>query len=74
MRRAQNYDKDERYMATSDLVGELEAVEGVLDASLQGPIRNTVLKQLEDSSADVQSVAVKWFARSSLSSLVAVVC
>ena len=49
-------------MATSDLTQELESNEGLVDATLQGPIRNAILKQLEDSSTDVQTVAVKWCA------------
>jgi hypothetical protein len=57
----QHHDKDERFMATNDLIGELEAVEGAFDASLQTPIRVAVLKQFEDSSTDVQTVAVKWY-------------
>ena len=44
-------------MATSDLAAELEKVEGRLDSSLQTPIRDAILKQLDDPSNDVQSIA-----------------
>jgi len=56
-----HHDKDERFMATSDLTQDLEQLEGVIDNSLQAPIRNAIIKQLEDSSTDVQTVAVKWY-------------
>ena len=47
-------------MATSDLTTELSQVEGLLEASLQVPVRNAILKQLDDTSIEVQAVAVKW--------------
>lgn len=56
----QHYDSDERYMATSDLTSELSQVEGLLEPSLQVPLRNAILKQLDDKSIEVQAVAVKW--------------
>jgi len=46
-------------MATSDLATELEKVDGQLDSSLQTPIRDAILKQLDDPSNDVQSIACK---------------
>jgi hypothetical protein len=46
-------------MALSDLTTELEKLE-VIDASLQGVIRNAVLTRLEDQSRDVQAITVKW--------------
>ena len=49
-----------RFMATSDLTGELEKIEGQLDASLQSPIRDAIVNRLDDSSGDVQAIAVKW--------------
>src|SRR4051812_37636260 len=61
LEKMKDYDKDERFMATSDLTTELEGIEGIIDGSLQAPIRNAIIKQLEDSSTDVQSVAVKWY-------------
>ncbi len=48
-----NYDKDERYMATADLLSELQ--ENVtIDFSLERRICAAILKQLDDSSNDVQ--------------------
>lgn len=58
MEKAKHYDKDERYMATSDLKAELEKVQGQIDADLQIPIREMVLTQLDDGSDEVQSIAV----------------
>eukprot|EP00455_Lapot_gusevi_P028577 TRINITY_DN3053_c0_g2_i1.p1 TRINITY_DN3053_c0_g2~~TRINITY_DN3053_c0_g2_i1.p1 ORF type:complete len:1239 (+),score=571.04 TRINITY_DN3053_c0_g2_i1:71-3787(+) len=51
-------DKDEHYMATSDLVNELESFEGKIDPALQTAIRDAVLHQLDDPSNDVQTIAV----------------
>jgi len=59
LKKTQHFDKDERFMATSDLASELEKVEGQLDSSLQTPIRDAILKQLDDTSNDVQSIACK---------------
>merc|ERR1719229_631895 len=59
LKKTQHHDKDERFMATSDLASELEKVEGQLDSSLQTPIRDAILKQLDDTSNDVQSIACK---------------
>eukprot|EP00486_Rosalina_sp_Unknown_P000289 CAMPEP_0201568816 /NCGR_PEP_ID=MMETSP0190_2-20130828/10097_1 /ASSEMBLY_ACC=CAM_ASM_000263 /TAXON_ID=37353 /ORGANISM="Rosalina sp." /LENGTH=393 /DNA_ID=CAMNT_0047990387 /DNA_START=90 /DNA_END=1268 /DNA_ORIENTATION=+ len=59
LKKTQHHDKDERFMATSDLATELEKVEGQLDSSLQTPIRDAILKQLDDPSNDVQSIACK---------------
>ncbi|ETO22841.1 hypothetical protein RFI_14352 [Reticulomyxa filosa] len=57
LKKTQHHDKDERFMATSDLTAELEKVEGQLDASLQTPIRDAIMKQLDDPSNDVQAIA-----------------
>ena len=59
LKKTQHHDKDERFMATSDLASELEKVDGQLDSSLQTPIRDAILKQLDDPSNDVQSIACK---------------
>eukprot|EP00484_Ammonia_sp_Unknown_P008564 CAMPEP_0197075724 /NCGR_PEP_ID=MMETSP1384-20130603/211754_1 /TAXON_ID=29189 /ORGANISM="Ammonia sp." /LENGTH=1301 /DNA_ID=CAMNT_0042514573 /DNA_START=883 /DNA_END=4788 /DNA_ORIENTATION=- len=59
LKKTAHHDKDERFMATSDLATELEKVEGQLDSSLQTPIRDAILKQLDDPSNDVQSIACK---------------
>jgi len=53
-----NYDKDERYMATNDLCKELEG-DVKLDSNLERRICTAILKQLDDTSNDVQAVAVK---------------
>ena len=59
LKKTQHHDKDERYMATSDLTNELEKVDGLLDSSLQTPIRDAILKQLDDVNNDVQAQAIR---------------
>eukprot|EP00490_Sorites_sp_Unknown_P003870 CAMPEP_0114690016 /NCGR_PEP_ID=MMETSP0191-20121206/65212_1 /TAXON_ID=126664 /ORGANISM="Sorites sp." /LENGTH=108 /DNA_ID=CAMNT_0001979389 /DNA_START=49 /DNA_END=375 /DNA_ORIENTATION=+ len=59
LKKTTHFDKDERFMATSDLTTELEKVDGKLDSSLQTPIRDAILKQLDDSSNDVQAIACR---------------
>jgi cullin-associated NEDD8-dissociated protein 1 len=54
-----DWDKDERYMATSDLCAELQK-DVKIDANMERRICSAVLKQLDDTSNDVQSIAVKW--------------
>lgn len=46
-------------MATHDLIGELQRVQ-LLDTALQQPIRDAILRLLDDKSSDVATVAVKW--------------
>ena len=53
-----HYDKDERYMATNDLCNEFSK-ELKIDELMEARICAAVVKQLDDSSNDVQSVAVK---------------
>ncbi|KAG6611372.1 putative Cullin-associated NEDD8-dissociated protein [Phytophthora cinnamomi] len=53
-----DFDKDERYMATSDLCVELNK-DAELGAYLEPKVCAAVLKQLDDKSNDVQSIAVK---------------
>ncbi|KAG9412449.1 Cullin-associated NEDD8-dissociated protein 1 [Aphanomyces cochlioides] len=53
-----DFDKDERYMATSDLCNELQH-DVELGPDLERKICAAVLKQLDDKSNDVQSIAVK---------------
>ncbi|OWZ20330.1 Cullin-associated NEDD8-dissociated protein [Phytophthora megakarya] len=53
-----DYDKDERYMATSDLCVELNK-DVELGSYLEPKVCAAVLKQLDDKSNDVQSIAVK---------------
>ncbi|KAF1791687.1 Armadillo-type fold [Phytophthora cactorum] len=53
-----DFDKDERYMATSDLCVELNK-DVDLGPYLEPKVCVAVLKQLDDKSNDVQSIAVK---------------
>lgn len=57
--KTEHYDADERFMATNDLIKELEKVSGFLDASLQAPVRAAVLKMLDDKGKDMSTIAVK---------------
>ena len=54
-------DKDYRYMATSDLLGELSKDMFKVDADLESKLTNIILKQLDDAAGDVSGLAVKWF-------------
>ncbi|GAA0138998.1 ubiquitin-protein ligase [Lithospermum erythrorhizon] len=54
-------DKDYRYMATSDLLNELNKEGFKLDAEFEGKLSNVVLQQLDDAAGDVSGLAVKWF-------------
>ena len=53
-----DWDKDERYMATNDLIQELQK-DAQLDAAMERRVCAAVLRQLDDKSTDVQSIAVK---------------
>ncbi|TYZ57995.1 hypothetical protein PybrP1_012915 [[Pythium] brassicae (nom. inval.)] len=53
-----DFDKDERYMATSDLCTELNK-DTELGPYFEPKVCAAVLKQLDDKSNDVQSIAVK---------------
>jgi hypothetical protein len=55
-------DKDYRYMATSDLLSELNKEAFKADQDLEPKLISTVLQQLEDASGDVSGLAVKWYA------------
>lgn len=58
LEKTSHYDKDERYMATSDLCIALSS--GIqLDETMEKKICTAILKQLDDKSNDVQSMAVK---------------
>ena len=61
LKKTSHYDKDERYMATSDLCEVLkkQATEQTLDSSTERQICTAVLRLLHDKSNDVQAVAVK---------------
>jgi len=62
LKKTKHFDKDERFMATSDLNRELEGIEGKLSGGLQRPIRDAILGQLDDSSNDVQAIACRCLA------------
>ncbi len=53
-----SWDKDERYMATSDLCAELQK-DVSMDRQMEELVCTAVLKRLRDSSNDVRSIAVK---------------
>lgn len=53
-----HHDKDERYMALSDLQGVLET-RGCIEARHQPAIRDTYVQRLQDESSDVQALACK---------------
>uniref|UniRef100_A0A166GKY0 TATA-binding protein interacting (TIP20) domain-containing protein n=1 Tax=Daucus carota subsp. sativus TaxID=79200 RepID=A0A166GKY0_DAUCS len=52
-------DKDYRYMATSDLLNELNKEGLKLDSDLEIKLSNIVLQQLDDAAGDVSGLAVK---------------
>ncbi|KAJ6937881.1 cullin-associated NEDD8-dissociated protein 1-like [Populus alba x Populus x berolinensis] len=53
-------DKDYRYMATSDLLNELNKEGFKADTDLEIKLSNIVLQQLDDVAGDVSGLAVKW--------------
>ncbi|KAG5248419.1 cullin-associated NEDD8-dissociated protein [Salix suchowensis] len=55
-------DKDYRYMATSDLLNELNKEDFKADADLEIKLSNIVLQQLDDVAGDVSGLAVKCLA------------
>ena len=61
LEKTSDWDKDERYMATNDLCNELSK-DLKIDETMERRICAAVLKQLDDQSNDVQSVAVKCLA------------
>ena len=61
LEKTSHWDKDERYMATNDLCSELSK-DAKMDENVERRICAAVLKQLDDKSNDVQSVAVKCLA------------
>ena len=58
----ENWDKDKRFMAASDLMHEITSNQA-LDLHLQKRVCQAFLKQLEDQSIDVQGNAVKCLAK-----------
>ncbi|MES1912105.1 MAG: hypothetical protein MHM6MM_004436 [Cercozoa sp. M6MM] len=60
LKQSEHHDKDERFMAISDLVALVESGNVRFDSSTQTRICTSVLKRLEeDQSNDVQSITVK---------------
>ncbi|KAL6494456.1 Cullin-associated NEDD8-dissociated protein 1 [Orobanche gracilis] len=55
-------DKDYRYMATSDLLNELNKEGFKLDTDLEAKLSNIVIQQLDDAAGDVSGLAVKCLA------------
>ena len=55
-------DKDYRYMATSDLLNELNRENFKPDTDLEIKLSTIVLQQLDDVAGDVSGLAVKWYA------------
>lgn len=53
-------DKDFRYMATSDLLNELQKDNFKLDTDTERKVSQIVLQQLDDASGDISGLAVKW--------------
>eukprot|EP01036_Dinobryon_divergens_P043198 gene43198-57480_t len=58
LEKTDHYDKDERYMATSDICNEL-LKDIRIDETMERKICAVVLKQLDDQCNNVQSVAVR---------------
>lgn len=61
LKKTEHYDKDERYMATSDLCEVLkrQSEQGHLETATERQICTAVLRLLHDKSNDVQAIAVK---------------
>lgn len=53
-------DKDFRFMATNDLMTELQKDNIKLDDDSEKKVCRMVLKLLEDKNGEVQNLAVKW--------------
>ncbi|MED6131170.1 Cullin-associated NEDD8-dissociated protein 1 [Stylosanthes scabra] len=55
-------DKDYRYMATSDLLNELQKSSFKADNDLEMKLTNIIIQQLDDAAGDVSGLAVKCLA------------
>ena len=53
-------DKDFRYMATNDLMAELQKDSIKLDDESERRVVRMLLKLLEDKNGEVQNLAVRW--------------
>lgn len=60
MEKIASKDKDFRYMATSDLLNELQKDTFKVDQELEKKLCGVVLTQLEDPSGDISNLAVSW--------------
>lgn len=54
-------DKDFRFMATNDLMAELQKDSIKLDDDSERKIIKMLLKLLDDKNGEVQNLAVKWY-------------
>lgn len=54
-------DKDFRFMATNDLMSELQKDSIKLDDDSERKVVKMLLKLLEDKNGEVQNLAVKWY-------------
>lgn len=61
----QSSDKDFRFMATNDLMTELQKDSIKLDDDSERKVVRMLLKLLEDKNGEVQNLAVKWYVTNS---------
>lgn len=54
-------DSDHRYMATLDLINELQKEAFALEESTEKKVVDSVLTLMKDKNAEVQNLAVKWY-------------
>ena len=59
-------DKDFRFMATNDLMTELQRDSIKLDDDSERKVVQAVLKLVEDKNGEVQSLAMKWLVNTSV--------
>lgn len=62
LKKSEQYDADERYMATEDLRKELNSIKGPLESSIQVPVRQAMLRLIMDKGKDVGTIAIKCLA------------
>ena len=55
-----NHDKDYRFMATNDLMNELQKPAFVFEHDNEAKIVFKVLQLLDDKNGEVQNLAMKW--------------
>jgi cullin-associated NEDD8-dissociated protein 1 len=54
-------DKDFRFIATNDLMGELQKDSIKLDDDSERKVVKMLLRLLEDKNGEVQNLAVRWY-------------